>query len=526
VEPVRSASTALGLRLLPWLVLVATLLVTWVVWEHEQQSNRAALRSQFDFALKETVSRIEQRAAAYEQMLRGVQGLLSTTHLKDRAAIHRYVETLQLDANFSGIKIIGIVERVAAQNKPEHILGMRQSGHDGYSIHPASSDSVSALIVQREPAATSSGSPLGLDIWPEPVRRAALETARDSGMAAITGKIRLAIDRPSDAPPGFVMYLPIFAPDQPRDTVAQRREHLIGWVYAAFHMDDFMASLYGAQSPGLSIAIYDDVEIREAALLYRSTGLSGSSSTTHTAAWSANEYMVVAGHTWTLSMASQPEFESRLGGDATTLIAGVGAALSFALALLVWLMVHGRTRALRLAASMTEELRHMAQHDPLTHLPNRALFSDRLNQELARAKRDSGRFLVIFLDLDDFKPVNDRFGHAVGDQLLLQVAQRLQKTIRAVDTVGRMGGDEFVVLVAGLEDQEAVSNMTEKIHHALQQPFVVDGHALRVSASMGVAVYPDDGTDELTLTRCADDAMCRIKNQRQAGINLASSAPA
>jgi diguanylate cyclase (GGDEF)-like protein len=225
-------------------------------------------------------------------------------------------------------------------------------------------------------------------------------------------------------------------------------------------------------------------------------------------------------------MASQPEFESRLGGDATTLIAGVGAALSFALALLVWLMVHGRTRALRLAASMTEELRHMAQHDPLTHLPNRALFSDRLNQELARAKRDSGRFLVIFLDLDDFKPVNDRFGHAVGDQLLLQVAQRLQKTIRAVDTVGRMGGDEFVVLVAGLEDQEAVSNMTEKIHHALQQPFVVDGHALRVSASMGVAVYPDDGTDELTLTRCADDAMYRIKNQRQAGINLASSAPA
>ncbi len=287
-----------------------------------------------------------------------------------------------------------------------------------------------------------------------------------------------------------------------------------------------MASLYGAQSPGLSIAVYDDVETRETALLYRSTGLSGSSSTTHTAAWSANEYMVVAGHTWTLAMASQPEFESRLGGDATPLIAAVGTALSFALALLVWLMVHGRTRALRLAASMTEELRHMAQHDPLTHLPNRALFSDRLNQELARARRDRGRFLVIFMDLDDFKPVNDRFGHAVGDQLLLQVAQRLQKTIRAVDTVGRMGGDEFVVLVTGLEDQDTVGFMTGKIHHALQQPFVVDGHALRVSASMGVAVYPDDGGDELTLTRCADGAMYRIKNQRQAGINRANSAPA
>jgi diguanylate cyclase (GGDEF)-like protein len=367
---------------------------------------------------------------------------------------------------------------------------------------------------------------LGLDIWPEPIRRAALERARDSGMAAITGKIRLAIDRASDAPPGFVMYLPVFKPGQVHDTVAQRREHLIGWVYAAFHMSDFMASLYGAQSPGLSVSIYDTVEASDAALLYRSSDAWRARSPAHIAAWSANEYMVVGGHTWTLSLASQPEFEARLGSDVTNLIAAVGVALSLALAVLVWLMVHGRTRAMRLAAAMTEELRHVAQHDPLTRLPNRALFSDRLSQELARAKRDSGRFAVIFLDLDDFKPVNDNFGHAVGDLLLQQVAQRLQSAVRAVDTVGRIGGDEFVVLVAGLGGQEAVHTMTDKISQALQEMFVVDGHAVRVSASVGVAVYPEDGNDELTLTRCADTAMYRVKNANQAGINRASSAPA
>jgi diguanylate cyclase (GGDEF)-like protein len=235
--------------------------------------------------------------------------------------------------------------------------------------------------------------------------------------------------------------------------------------------------------------------------------------------------MVVAGRTWTLVLASLPEFEARIGRDATNVTAAVGVALSFALAVLVWLMMNGRARALRMAAAMTVELRNMAQHDSLTGMPNRALFSDRLNQELARAKRDNGRFAVIFLDLDQFKPVNDSFGHAVGDQLLVQVAQRLQKSIRAVDTVGRIGGDEFVVLVTGLSGEDVVLNMTEKINQSLRQVFMVDGHELHISASLGVAVYPEDGSDEFTLTRCADEAMYRVKNGVQAGISRASSAP-
>ena len=521
----RSVQTAIGLRLLPWLVLVATLSVTWIVWDHERQSTHNTLHSQFDFALKETVSRIEQRTAAYAQMLHGVQGLLATTDVNNRASIHRYVEALQLDANFSGVKIIGVVRLVPAQDKAAHLAAMHKAGLKDYSIHPESTGPMYAPIIQREPSSIGSGAPLGLDVWRDPVRRMALEAARDSGRAAISGKLRLAIDQRADAPPGFVMYLPIFASGQPTDSVAQRRAHLIGWVYAAFHMDDFMASLYGNQPSGLAMSIFDDVDTSESALLYRTADGANGHTANRKAAWSANEYMVVAGRTWTLALATLPEFEARMGRDATNVTAAVGAALSFALALLVWSMVTGRTRALRMAAGMTEELRHMAQHDPLTHLPNRALFSDRLNQELERAKRDNGRFAVIFLDLDDFKPVNDNYGHGVGDQVLRQVAQRLQKTIRAADTVGRIGGDEFVVLVAGLGDHDAVYTMTDKINQALQQVFVVDGHTVRVSASVGVAVYPEDGSDELTLTRCADTAMYRVKNANQAGINRASSAP-
>lgn len=490
----RNAKTAAGLRLLPWLILVGTLGVTWVVWDHERQSTRKEMRSQFDFALRETVSRIEQRIVGYEQILRGVQALFATTDLTNRSAVHDYVETLQLDANFSGIQVIGVAQRVPGKPLP-----------DGQN-------EILAPVILRAPIARGverNSAPLGLDLWVDPVRRQAMEKARDSGMAAITGKVRLAVDTQAQAPPGFIMYLPIFANGQPHDSVAQRRANLIGWTYAAFHMSDFMASLYGKQSPGLSLEIYDEVDPSDAALLYR---FAGDHPLTPKAALGANEYMVVAGRTWMLSMHSKNEFEARFGHDVATVIALTGVGLSLSLALLVWLMVTGRARALRLAATMTEELRHMAQHDALTQLPNRALFSDRLNRELARAVRDNGRFAVIFLDLDNFKPINDRFGHLVGDLLLQQVAQRLQATIRAADTVGRIGGDEFVILMTGLTESDAMVGLTEKVRQTLRQPFEIEGQTLAISGSLGVAVYPEDGTDEMALTKSADAAMYRAKN--------------
>lgn len=497
-------------------MLLATLGLTWVAWRHEQQSSHKEMRAQFDFALRETVSRIEQRAVAYEQMLRGVQGLLATTDLLNRRAVHDYVEALQLDANFSGIRVIGVAQQVPLAHRADHLNAMHRAGVSDYAIHPDQLQVAYAPVIQREPDAGRFGRnsvPLGFDLWSDPVRRLAMERARDSGQAAISGKVRLAVDASIQAPPpGFIMYLPVYARGQPHDSVAQRRTHLIGWVYAAFHMDDFMASLYGKQLPGLSLAIYDEVAPSAAALLYRLATTDAPPVPNARPALSAQEYMVVAGHTWTLEMGTQAEFEARMGRDGSALIALTGVGLSLSLALLVWLMVTGRARALRLAAAMTEELRQMAQYDPLTKLPNRALFSDRLTQELARAQRETGQFALVFLDLDNFKPVNDNFGHAVGDQLLQQVAQRLQAAIRAVDTAARIGGDEFVVLMTGLNHAGMELGLAEKIRQTLRQPFVVQGRSLQISGSLGVAVYPDDGRDELSLTKSADDAMYRAKS--------------
>lgn len=520
-----------SLVLLPWLILAVTLVATWFIWDKEHQATRKALRSQFDFALRETVSRIEQRVLGYEQMLHGVQALFATTPLDNRAAMHRYVEALQLDANFSGIQVIGLVEAVPAQYKTQHLAAIRTMGiAQNYAIHPDGERAFYAPIIQREPYEGGNRAPLGYDVWSDPVRRTALERARDSGMAAISGKVRLTEDfvpASGPAPASFVMYLPVYAYDQPHDTLEQRRAQLIGWVYAAFHMNDFMASLYGHQHPGLTLSIHDGTDITDASLLHLSdaSGVRASvGAPQRQAAISVNEYMVVAGHTWTLSLRTQEAFEKRYGRGMEVVTAAAGITLSFLLALLAWLMVNGRERALHLAAAMTEELRHMAQHDPLTQLPNRALFNDRLQQELTRAKRQRGCFAMVFIDLDHFKPINDNYGHDVGDRVLQQVAKRLQDCVRAMDTVGRIGGDEFVVLLAELNDSDFAMVLAEKLRNALHPAFMANGHELHVSCSIGVAVYPEDGTDTVTLMKNADDAMYRAKASGRDCVQLSNSA--
>ncbi len=158
-----------------------------------------------------------------------------------------------------------------------------------------------------------------------------------------------------------------------------------------------------------------------------------------------------------------------------------------------------------------DRIRHLAQYDFLTDLPNRALLFDRLTHELASARRYNKRFAVMFLDLDKFKPVNDLYGHDVGDMLLREVAQRLKENVRDSDTVSRQGGDEFIILVTELPEAEQMVQLGQKLLHILGEPYRINGHELRVTPSIGIAVYPEDGEDIDTLTKNADTAMYRAK---------------
>ncbi len=161
--------------------------------------------------------------------------------------------------------------------------------------------------------------------------------------------------------------------------------------------------------------------------------------------------------------------------------------------------------------------RHMAHHDALTGLPNRALFHDRLSQAIAQAQRHDSLVGLLYLDLDNFKPVNDNLGHASGDLLLTAVAERLNTLMRKEDTVARMGGDEFTVIITAVKNRETVENMRQKISAILQKPYEIFDQNIQISASIGLALYPLDSTEIDQLLVIADNAM--YKNKKDSTID-------
>ena len=160
---------------------------------------------------------------------------------------------------------------------------------------------------------------------------------------------------------------------------------------------------------------------------------------------------------------------------------------------------------------LLEQLQHIAFYDPLTQLPNRALFEDRLQQSLARARREQGKLALCFVDLDKFKDINDLHGHAAGDSCLKIVAERLLYSVREVDTVARLGGDEFVIVMDAVTEQAAVSSTLQNLLGKLQQPFLFEQHQLQLSASIGIALFPTHGQDQASLLAAADRAMYKAK---------------
>ncbi|MBV1789740.1 sensor domain-containing diguanylate cyclase [Marinobacterium sp. D7] len=162
---------------------------------------------------------------------------------------------------------------------------------------------------------------------------------------------------------------------------------------------------------------------------------------------------------------------------------------------------------------MEEQVEHMAYHDTLTGLPNRLLIIDRLHQAITNAERERENVAVLFVDLDEFKPVNDTYGHNIGDALLKAIAVRISDCLRKSDSASRFGGDEFVILLPSVKDKESAVEVAEKIRHALVEPFDVEGLTLKISSSTGVVLYPEHAEEVKQLLKRADMAMYHAKGE-------------
>jgi diguanylate cyclase (GGDEF)-like protein len=185
--------------------------------------------------------------------------------------------------------------------------------------------------------------------------------------------------------------------------------------------------------------------------------------------------------------------------------------LAVILGRLSWQLAQSRSREVEASLDYARRVEFLAYHDGLTGLPNRSMFTKLLGQSISDAARDKRELAIMFMDLDRFKQINDTLGHESGDELLRQVAARLNSCVRAGDSVARLGGDEFVVVLQQPDDREYAQSVAKRILAAIAQPFSMQGHEFRVTASLGISRYPADGRDEQTLTSRADIAMYHAK---------------
>lgn len=333
-------------------MLVLSLLVTYTLWNNAQTQAARFLQAEFDFRARETSVQIKERMAAYEQVLRGAQGFLLGSLDVTREEFRRYVAALRVEEHYPGIQGIAISEIVPPSRIDEHVAAIRREGFPHYTLHPSGERDLYTAITKIEPFNAMNQRAFGFDMYSEPVRRAAMQRSRDTGQAALSGKVTLVQEAPHNAQAGFLMYLPVYKRGMPLTTEQERRAAILGWAYAPFRINDFMAGLGGQRSEDLHITIYDGEQASSKNCLFGCTDLQSDSSLFKTAL-----PLNLAGQPWTLEIRSTPAFANRLDSSRAQWIAVMGVLISALLAFLVWLLASGRSRALALAQRMTKELR-------------------------------------------------------------------------------------------------------------------------------------------------------------------------
>ena len=350
--PRATARRGWGPLMLAALVFAISLLVTWAAWSGARRDAAADLAAQFDYRARDLVTGTVRRMAVYEQVLRGLRGFMRGSVDIDRREFAEYFRIQNLQEHFPGIEALGIASIVPPERLAAHEAAMHAQGFPGYAVRPGGERPIVTSITHIEPFTGRNLRAFGYDMYSEPVRQRAMATARDSGTAALSGKVVL-VQEGSNPQAGFLMYLPIYHAGMPAATLAERRAAIVGWVYAPFRMNDLMRGVGGVDAADLEVTVYDGTRPDPEALLFRAQ----SAAAWRSPLWRRTLAATISGRPWTLEIASSPSFEARLDSRRPRVIAVTGIGLGFLLALVVWLLASERRRALQLARAMTLELR-------------------------------------------------------------------------------------------------------------------------------------------------------------------------
>jgi diguanylate cyclase (GGDEF)-like protein len=340
-------------------------------------------------------------------------------------------------------------------------------------------------------ADTSLDLPSGFDFCADPSTDAAIAIARDSGESSY-GPVKIA-----DGVTWLAVYAPVYQGGVTPETVEARRAEFFK-IFAVLLDPSLVLDRALQGHPGMAASMRYDLNSSNVEF------------TSGMAPTGAEAFAIDLHNGWTITTVGNVASSSVVDNENAMALLAAGVLLSAVLALLVLVLATGRTRALSLVGEKTGELRHQALHDALTGLPNRALIMDRIEQLLVRTRRTHAESAALFIDLDEFKNVNDTLGHAAGDRLLLAVAARLESTLRNADTIGRMGGDEFVVLIDGATGI-APELVAERLLDVMRQPFELEGASMPLMVNVSIGIAVGDRATGGDLLRDADVALYQAK---------------
>jgi diguanylate cyclase (GGDEF)-like protein len=521
---------------IPWAILAIGLCIAVASGWAWQASAQKLQRQSFDLISSNVGAQMDATLRQNMDLVATAQAMIATNPNANNEQFVQFMTAVGASTRYKNSVVVGYFERIpesqlgtfwASIGSP--VLGTSASAgvlppgdRAQYCLLRASALQVLGLGIYSIGASI----PAGTDYCAAPAASKMLQAAEDSGRLIVTSvasglsavKASLRLPDVSKLPPAAqqdiktviatlfradVVVAPVYRSGAPISTVADRRSALVGWALDVLDTHGIVAQGLGTSQFHATLS---HVNPGSAPMTLVSTG-HGQERGIYTKTIRSD----IDGQ-WAITLSGKPPAEGISPLGQGVLVGAVVLIISLLLFSLLWVQGRSRTRALALVDQKTGQLAHQALHDSLTGLPNRALIVDRAEQMLARAARQRLQIGALFLDLDNFKAINDGLGHAAGDHLLQAVGARLQGVLRGSDTVGRLGGDEFVVLVEGESLDVGPEIVAERLMEVLQEPFVLDGLpdiALTITASIGIALGATSPAEDLL--RDADVALYEAK---------------
>jgi len=335
---------------LPIVVLALALAVSYAVWQRERREIERVLKEDFDRRVNDAVSVFRERVQGYEQVLRAVSGLFASSRQVERIDFHTFVRNLKMEIH-PGLQGVGYSMLVPPGQLEMHLAAVRAEGFPTYALRPEGERTVYTSAIFFAPPSAAELSTIGSDYFAEPSRRAAMEQARDTAGVAVSNKIRLPGEDAREVQPGFRMVWPVYRNGAPLGTVQERRENIVGWIFAAFSMEGLLGSTVGGERGSLALEVFDGSELQGEAASSASSServvvdrVGGESSLR---LFSAARRVEAGGHTWMVTAQALPNFATPIAISQLQLVTIVGGVSSVALALFTWALMRRRLRSLR-----------------------------------------------------------------------------------------------------------------------------------------------------------------------------------